>query len=54
MCETIAVVVDCSNVIFSSLWVWEEVSAHCQRRVMDGRAMGVGGGIHPFSDSCNG
>lgn len=54
LCELLAVIVDSSNVMFNSLWVWEEVSVHCQRRVMDGRAMGVGGGIHPISDSCNG
>lgn len=54
MCEILAVVVDCSNVMFSALWEWEEVSVCCQRGVMDGSAMGVGGGIHPISDSCNG
>ena len=54
MCELVAVVVDCSNVMFNALWEWEEVSVRCQRRVMDNRAMGVGGSIHPISDSCNG
>ncbi len=54
MCELLAVVADCSNVMFNALWEWEEVSVCCQRGVMDGRAMGVGGGIHPISDSCNG
>lgn len=53
-CELLAVVADCSNVMFSALWEWEEVSVCCQHGVMDGRAMGVGGGIHPISDSCNG
>lgn len=49
-----AVVADCSNVMLSALWEWEEASVCCQHGVMDGRAMGVGGGIHPISDSCNG
>lgn len=47
-------VVDCGNAMFNALWEWEEASVRCQRGVMDGRAMGVGGGIHPISDSCNG
>lgn len=54
MCELLAVVADCSNVMFNALWEWEEVSVCCQHGVMDGRAVGVGGGIHPISDSCNG
>lgn len=54
MCEQLAVVSDCSNVMFNALWEWEEVSVCCQHGVMDGRAMGVGGGIHPISGSCNG
>ena len=54
MCELLVVEADCSNVMFSALWEWEEVSVCCQHGVMDGRAMGVGGGIHPISDSCNG
>lgn len=53
-CELLAVAAYCSNVMFSALWEWEEVSVCCQHGVMDGRAMGVGGGIHPISDSCNG
>lgn len=53
-CELLALVAYCSNVMFSALWEWEEVSVCCQHGVMDGRAMGVGGGIHPISDSCNG
>lgn len=54
MCKLVAVVVDCSNVMLDALWEWEEVSVRCQHGVMDGRAMRVGGGIHPISDSCNG
>lgn len=54
MCELLAVVADCSNVMFNALWEWEEVSVCCQHGVMDSRAMGVGGGIHPISGSCNG
>ena len=54
MCELLAVLVHSSNVMFSVLWEWEAASVRFQLGVMDGRAMGEGGGIHPISDSCNG